>query len=141
MLTLFHIQAVPELADVSMHQSATAHTLLQLGTVMVTLQIREFPNAGGVDKMRSQVGRFGITGKAQTSKMAQLSDGLRSRVVFSWLAMQTPHMLLLDEPTNHLDIETIDSLAKAINGESYCVAWKIFRRRCSMDECCMHRIA
>ena len=25
-------------------------------------------------------------------------------------------MLLLDEPTNHLDIETIDSLARAING-------------------------
>jgi hypothetical protein len=26
-------------------------------------------------------------------------------------------MLLLDEPTNHLDIETIDSLARAINGK------------------------
>jgi ABC-type uncharacterized transport system fused permease/ATPase subunit len=38
------------------------------------------------------------------------------RVVFAWLAYRNPHMLLLDEPTNHLDIETIDSLARAING-------------------------
>ena len=32
-----------------------------------------------------------------------------------WQAYKTPHLLLLDEPTNHLDIETIDSLARAIN--------------------------
>jgi ATP-binding cassette subfamily F protein 2 len=31
------------------------------------------------------------------------------------LALETPHILLLDEPTNHLDMESIDSLAKAIN--------------------------
>ena len=38
-----------------------------------------------VEEMRKAVGRFGITGKTQTQPMAQLSDGLRSRVVFAWL--------------------------------------------------------
>lgn len=64
--------------------------------------------------MRGAVGRYGITGKNQTVKMYQLSDGLKSRVVIAYLAFRTPNMLLLDEPTNHLDIETIDSLAEGI---------------------------
>jgi len=64
---------------------------------------------------RQQVGRFGVTGAHQTNPISQLSDGLRNRVVFAMLALETPHILLLDEPTNHLDMESIDSLAKAIN--------------------------
>jgi ATP-binding cassette subfamily F protein 2 len=63
---------------------------------------------------RQQLGRFGLTGAHQTSPIAQLSDGLRNRVVFSQLSMEMPHILLLDEPTNHLDMQSIDALAQAI---------------------------
>mmetsp|Transcript_6947 Transcript_6947/g.7276 ORF Transcript_6947/g.7276 Transcript_6947/m.7276 type:complete len:684 (-) Transcript_6947:1435-3486(-) len=64
---------------------------------------------------RRYLGRFGISGTVQTQVMGQLSDGQKSRVVLAKMAKETPHILLLDEPTNHLDMESIDSLAKAIN--------------------------
>jgi len=64
---------------------------------------------------RKFLGRFGISGSVQTQIIGHLSDGQKSRVVFAKMARENPHMLFLDEPTNHLDMESIDSLAKAIN--------------------------
>jgi hypothetical protein len=64
---------------------------------------------------RKFLGRFGISGSVQTQLIGQLSDGQKSRVVLAKMAKEAPHVLFLDEPTNHLDMESIDSLAKAIN--------------------------
>jgi len=64
---------------------------------------------------RQQLGRYGLSGEAQTAIMGTLSEGQKSRIVFALLAIEGPNMILLDEPTNGLDIPTIDSLADAIN--------------------------
>ncbi|KAI9714867.1 MAG: ABC transporter ATP-binding protein arb1 [Bogoriella megaspora] len=64
---------------------------------------------------RQQLGRYGLSGDAQTALMGTLSEGQKSRIVFALLAIESPNMLLMDEPTNGLDIPTIDSLADAIN--------------------------
>ncbi|KAI9317995.1 P-loop containing nucleoside triphosphate hydrolase protein [Dichotomocladium elegans] len=77
---------------------------------------KKFPEVStDVSFWRQQIGRYGLSGTHQTGPIANLSDGLKSRLVFCELAVLHPHIILLDEPTNHLDMESIDSLAQAIN--------------------------
>lgn len=92
------------------------HELLEMDLSPLDYMLKKFPQFKERDEMRKVIGRYGITGKAQTAPIKQLSDGQKCRVVFAWLSWQMPHMLLLDEPTNHLDMETIDALADAIKG-------------------------
>ena len=90
------------------------HELLEMDLSPLDYMLKKFPDYKDREMMRKAIGRYGITGKAQTAPIKQLSDGQKCRVVFAWLSWQVPHMLMLDEPTNHLDMETIDALADAI---------------------------
>ncbi|KAK0416839.1 hypothetical protein QR680_012713 [Steinernema hermaphroditum] len=91
------------------------HEELPLDLSALEFMLQSFPDVKEKEEMRKIIGRYGLTGREQVCPMKQLSDGQRCRVSFAWLAWQQPHLLLLDEPTNHLDMESIDSLAEAIN--------------------------
>ncbi|KAK9829985.1 hypothetical protein WJX72_009031 [[Myrmecia] bisecta] len=98
------------------------HSVDQLDPSLTVLDFMQhtYPNdmtfKRDVEEWRAYMGRFGITGRMQTTKIGELSEGQKSRIVFAMICMKKPNMLLLDEPTNHLDIEAIDSLAEAIKG-------------------------
>jgi hypothetical protein len=48
-----------------------------------------------VDGWRAFLGRYGISGKMQTTKISHLSEGQKSRIVFGMLCMKNYNLLLL----------------------------------------------
>merc|ERR1719397_1185522 len=69
----------------------------------------------------AKLGRFGVTHELATKKIGLLSGGEKSRVAFSILTWENPHILIMDEPTNHLDLASIMALQEALSEFKGCV--------------------
>jgi ATP-binding cassette subfamily F protein 3 len=65
-------------------------------------------------RMRSLLGRFGLTGDQVYQPVGKLSGGERSRAALARLVAMGVNVLVLDEPTNHLDIWACDALEQAL---------------------------
>ncbi|HKI36584.1 MAG TPA: ABC-F family ATP-binding cassette domain-containing protein [Gemmataceae bacterium] len=65
-------------------------------------------------RMRSLLGRFGLTGDQVYQQVGKLSGGERSRGALARLVALGVNVLVLDEPTNHLDIWACDALERAL---------------------------
>jgi len=69
----------------------------------------------------AKLGAFGIDHDLATKKIGLLSGGEKSRVSFSILTWEKPHILIMDEPTNHLDLASIMALQEAMAEFKGCV--------------------
>jgi len=77
--------------------------------------IQQFPTVEKTGLLRSHLSKVGIIGDKAETRMASLSGGLRSCVIFAKITYICPHLLIMDEPTNFLDLESIDALIAATN--------------------------
>ena len=71
--------------------------------------------SGASGNVRQYLGAFGLGGIHAHRKIANLSGGERMRLCFATVFAEEPHILVLDESTNHVDVETLDSMAAALN--------------------------
>lgn len=68
-----------------------------------------------VGNLKVHLGKVGCSGGMTDTPMNDLSQGLRSCILFAKITYVCPNLLIMDEPTNFLDIETVDALINATN--------------------------
>ncbi|WP_373950955.1 ABC-F family ATP-binding cassette domain-containing protein [Vibrio pomeroyi] len=101
----FHPQAEVGYYDQSLNQLCDEHSLIDS-------LYSFYPVSQEARKMA--LISAGFSYERHDQKIAELSGGERSRLLFVGLSLAKYHFLLLDEPTNHLDIEGKEELAECL---------------------------
>jgi len=87
---------------------------LDLDSTALDFMKKKFPKAN-VGQLKNHLTKTSVTDSIMESRLRNLSFSQRSCVIFAALTFVPPHLLIMDEPTNFLDLESVDSLAKAVN--------------------------
>lgn len=77
--------------------------------------MRQIMKDAAEPKVRAVLGNFGFDKHKADTKIAELSGGEKTRLLFCFISYDAPHILLLDEPTNHLDMDAREALMQALN--------------------------
>lgn len=101
----FHPNAEVGYYDQSLHQLRDDHSLIDS-------LYSFYPVSQEARKMA--LISAGFPYERHEQKIAELSGGERSRLLFVGLSLAKYHFLLVDEPTNHLDIEGKEELANCL---------------------------
>ncbi|MDZ7280217.1 ABC-F family ATP-binding cassette domain-containing protein [Pantoea eucrina] len=103
---MFHPRARTGYYDQSLHQLNDEHTLNEA--------LAQFAPLSEEQRKMALIGA-GFPWSRHSQRIASLSGGERSRLLFVGLTLARYSLLLLDEPTNHLDITGKEELAEALN--------------------------
>jgi len=99
-----------KIAYFAQHHSAE----MDLNTTPLEFMMERFPDEK-VANLKAHLAKVGIGGEMTNTRMTDISQGMRSCVLFAGITFVCPSLLIMDEPTNFLDIETVDALISATN--------------------------
>jgi ABC-2 type transport system ATP-binding protein len=130
-----HIGVVPEEANVYADLSVLAN-------VMLMAELHAVPRAVRIERATRLLERFDLGGRA-TQKGAQLSKGLRQRVMLCMALVSEPQILFLDEPTSGLDVASARLIRDIVGEQNRARAMTVFLTTHNMEEAdqLCHRVA
>ena len=130
-----HIGVVPEEANVYADLSVWAN-------VMLMAELHAVPRAVRIERAQRLLERFDLAGRAK-QKGAELSKGLRQRLMLCMALVSDPQILFLDEPTSGLDVVSARLIRDIVVEQNRARGMTVFLTTHNMDEAdqLCHRVA